>query len=85
MWPGRLRDLAGQPHLPKRTVRLRLTALYGALFFPLGVALVVNHLRCDYLVVPSRRPGTRRASTRTRQDHRRPIRRSWSDDGYPSR
>ena len=38
---GRLRDLAVRPHLPKRTVRLRLTALYCALFFPLGVALVV--------------------------------------------
>lgn len=38
---GRLRDLAFRAHLPKRTVRLRLTALYGALFFPLGVALVV--------------------------------------------
>ncbi len=38
---GRLRDLADRPHLPKRTVRLRLTALYSALFFPLGVALVV--------------------------------------------
>jgi len=37
----RLRDLAVRPHLPKRTVRLRLTALYCGLFFPLGVALVV--------------------------------------------
>jgi signal transduction histidine kinase len=37
----RLVDLAVRPHLPKRTVRLRLTALYGALFFPLGVALIV--------------------------------------------
>jgi signal transduction histidine kinase len=37
---GRLRDLAVRPHLPRRTVRLRLTALYCALFFPLGVALV---------------------------------------------
>jgi signal transduction histidine kinase len=36
----RLRDLAVRPHLPKRTVRLRLTALYGALFVPLGVVLV---------------------------------------------
>jgi signal transduction histidine kinase len=38
---GRFRDLAGRPHLPRRTVRLRLTALYCALFFPLGVALVI--------------------------------------------
>jgi signal transduction histidine kinase len=37
---GRLRDLAVRLHLPKRTVRLSLTALYCALFFPLGVALV---------------------------------------------
>ena len=36
-----LRDLAVRSHLPKRTVRLRLTALYCALFFPLGVALIV--------------------------------------------
>jgi signal transduction histidine kinase len=39
--PGRLRDVAARPQLPKRTVRLRLTALYCALFFPLGVTLVV--------------------------------------------
>jgi signal transduction histidine kinase len=38
---ARLRELAARPHLPKRTVRLRLTALYCALFFPLGIALVV--------------------------------------------
>jgi signal transduction histidine kinase len=38
---GRLRDLAVRPHLPKRTVRLRLAALYCVLFFPLGVALVL--------------------------------------------
>ena len=38
---GRLRDLAARPHLPKRTVRLRLTALYCVLFFPLGAVLVV--------------------------------------------
>jgi signal transduction histidine kinase len=37
---GRFRDVAARPHLPKRTVRLRLTALYCGLFFPLGVALV---------------------------------------------
>jgi signal transduction histidine kinase len=38
---GRLRDLATRPHLPARTVRLRLTALYCGLFFPAGVLLVV--------------------------------------------
>ena len=38
---GRLRDLATRPHLPQRTVRLRLTALYSALFLPLGVALII--------------------------------------------
>jgi hypothetical protein len=41
MGRGQLRDLAFRPNLPKWTVRLRLTALYGALFLPLGVALVV--------------------------------------------
>jgi signal transduction histidine kinase len=38
---GRLRDLAAGVQLPKRTIRLRLTALYCALFFPLSVALVL--------------------------------------------
>jgi len=38
---GRLRDLAIHPHLPARTVRLRLTALYCGLFLPAGVVLVV--------------------------------------------
>jgi signal transduction histidine kinase len=38
---GRLRALVVRPHLPRRTVRLRLTVLYCALFFPLSVALVV--------------------------------------------
>jgi signal transduction histidine kinase len=38
---GLFRDLAVRPHLPKRTVRLRLTALYCLLFFPLGVVLIV--------------------------------------------
>ena len=33
--------MAVRSHLPKRTVRRRLTALYCALFFPLGVALIV--------------------------------------------
>jgi signal transduction histidine kinase len=36
----RLRDLAIGPHLRRRTVRFRLTALYCCLFFPSGVALV---------------------------------------------
>jgi signal transduction histidine kinase len=38
---GRLRDLAVRPHLPARTVRFRLTALYCGLFFPASVLLVV--------------------------------------------
>jgi signal transduction histidine kinase len=37
----RLRDLAIRRYLPKRNVRLRLATLYCALFFPLGVVLVV--------------------------------------------
>jgi signal transduction histidine kinase len=37
---GRLRGLTLRPHLPRRTVRLRLTVLYCALFFPLGIALI---------------------------------------------
>jgi signal transduction histidine kinase len=39
---GRPRDLAARLHLPQRTVRLRLTALYGALFFPLSVVLIIT-------------------------------------------
>jgi signal transduction histidine kinase len=36
----RLTRLAVRPHLPGRTVRLRLTALYGALFLSSGIALL---------------------------------------------
>jgi signal transduction histidine kinase len=36
----RLTSLAVRPHLPRRTVRLRLTALYGALFLASGVGLL---------------------------------------------
>jgi hypothetical protein len=36
----RLTRLAVRPHLPRRTVRLRLTALYGALFLASGVGLL---------------------------------------------
>src|SRR5262249_57770763 len=48
----RLRDLLrphGLPHLPPRTVRLRLTALYGALFTVSGAVL----LAITYLLVRS--------------------------------
>jgi signal transduction histidine kinase len=38
---GRLGDLALGPHLRRRTVRFRLTALYCGLFFPSAVLLVV--------------------------------------------
>jgi signal transduction histidine kinase len=37
---GWLRGLVAGPHLRRRTVRFRLTALYCCLFFPSGVALV---------------------------------------------
>jgi signal transduction histidine kinase len=37
---GRLAKLAYRPHLPRRTVRLRLTLLYGALFLASGAALL---------------------------------------------
>jgi signal transduction histidine kinase len=37
---GRLAKLAHRPHLPRRTVRLRLTLLYGALFLASGAALL---------------------------------------------
>jgi len=43
----RLYSIAGRPHLPRRTVRLRLTLLYGALFIVSGAAL----LTITYLLV----------------------------------
>ena len=36
----RLAQLAVKPHLPRRTVRLRLTLLYGLLFLLSGAALL---------------------------------------------
>jgi signal transduction histidine kinase len=36
----RLIGLAARPHLPRRTIRLRLTALYGALFLVSGIGLL---------------------------------------------
>ena len=35
-----LRDWARNPHLPLRTVRMRLTLLYGALFLLSGAAML---------------------------------------------
>jgi signal transduction histidine kinase len=37
---GRLLPLAARPHVPRRTVRLRLTLLYGGLFLASGAALL---------------------------------------------
>lgn len=45
----RLTALASRPHLPRRTVRLRLTLLYGGLFLASGAAL----LAITYLLVSS--------------------------------
>ncbi|MQA73435.1 MAG: HAMP domain-containing protein [Solirubrobacterales bacterium] len=52
--PGRLANLASRPQLPRRTVRLRLTLLYGVLFLLSGAAL----LAITYLLV-SRSTGDR--------------------------
>ena len=38
----RLLDLAPRPHLPRRTVRLRLALLYGSLFLVSGAVLVIG-------------------------------------------
>jgi signal transduction histidine kinase len=38
----RLVELATKPRLPRRTVRLRLTVLYGCLFLVLGIGLVAT-------------------------------------------
>jgi signal transduction histidine kinase len=41
--------MAARPHLPRRTVRLRLTVLYGALFLISGAALLgVTYLLVDH-------------------------------------
>jgi signal transduction histidine kinase len=47
--PGRLAKLVFRPQVPRRTVRLRLTLLYGALFLVSGAAL----LAITYLLVSS--------------------------------
>jgi signal transduction histidine kinase len=39
---GRIAQLAFRPHLPRRTVRVRLTLLYGGLFLLSGAALVAT-------------------------------------------
>jgi signal transduction histidine kinase len=49
----RPRDLAFGPHLRRRSVRFRMTALYCFLFFPLGVVLVA----VTYTIVMLRRAG----------------------------
>jgi len=36
----RLADRITRPHLPRRTVRLRLTLVYGAMFLACGIALL---------------------------------------------
>jgi signal transduction histidine kinase len=61
---GRLRDLAAL-HLPKRTVRLRLTALYCALFFPLGVALIII---TSFVTFLSLHPSSPHTLTQVHQD-----------------
>src|SRR6516225_10068212 len=43
----RLTDIARRPHLPQRTIRLRLTVLYGGLFLLFGAGL----LAVTYLLV----------------------------------
>jgi signal transduction histidine kinase len=61
-----LYSIAARPHLPRRTVRLRLTLLYGGLFIVSGAALLtityllVAHSTRDALFI--RRIGTRPVS-----------------------
>ena len=50
----RLLRLAARPHLPRRTVRLRLTVLYSGLFLVLGAAL----LAFTYVLVQQSTGGT---------------------------
>jgi signal transduction histidine kinase len=65
--PGRLAKLAFRPQLPRRTVRLRLTLLYGALFLVSGAALLaitnllVNRATDDQLVISVSSPAERKA------------------------
>jgi len=54
MWLGRqFTRMAVRPHLPRRTVRLRLTLLYGALFLASGAGL----LAITYVLVAHRIAG----------------------------
>jgi signal transduction histidine kinase len=50
---SRLTNLAFRPHLPRRTVRLRLTLLYGCLFLASGAGL----LAITYVLVDNRLSG----------------------------
>jgi signal transduction histidine kinase len=57
---GRLRDVVFGPHLRRRTVRFRLTALYCCLFFPSGVLLVaVTYFLIVLVQRPTDEPVTR--------------------------
>jgi signal transduction histidine kinase len=65
--PSRLAKLACRPQLPRRTVRLRLTVLYGALFLVSGAALLaityllVSRATDDRVVIGVNPPGESRA------------------------
>jgi signal transduction histidine kinase len=55
---SRLTNLAFRPHLPRRTVRLRLTLLYGCLFLISGAGL----LGITYVLVDNRLSGPLRST-----------------------
>jgi signal transduction histidine kinase len=55
---SRLTNLAFRPHLPRRTVRLRLTLLYGCLFLASGAVL----LAITYVLVDNRLSGPLRST-----------------------
>jgi signal transduction histidine kinase len=55
---SRLTNLAFRPHLPRRTVRLRLTLLYGCLFLISGASL----LGITYVLVDNRLSGPLRST-----------------------
>ncbi len=84
-------SLMARPHLPRRSVRLRLTVLYGALFLASGAGLlaiaITNVLAHGWppqggsaIGVPRGTPPPASTNCRSRQRPRRPTstRRQWT-------
>jgi signal transduction histidine kinase len=75
---ARLTGLAVRPHLPRRTIRLRLTALYGGLFLASGIGL----LALTYVLVSHATAGC--SSARGTNGQTFSVCKSSSDAGRPT-